>query len=80
MIYPPRTRGERRQDSVDRLARDVDVWVATADAAAGVPYLTPLSFLWDGTRFSCPLPRPVRPDATCGHPDGSGWASGSPAT
>ena len=28
---------------------DVDFWVATADPATGVAYLTPLSFLWDGT-------------------------------
>lgn len=29
----------------DRLAADVDLWVATA-SADGVPYLIPLSFLW----------------------------------
>jgi hypothetical protein len=48
MIHPPRTREARRQDTLDRLARDVDVWVATADTSTGVPYLTPLSFLWEG--------------------------------
>lgn len=48
MIHPARTREDRRQDTLDRLDRDVDVWVATADATTGVPYLTPLSFLWDG--------------------------------
>jgi hypothetical protein len=43
----PRSGAQRRRDTEDRLARDVDVWVATA-SAAGVPYLVPLSFDWDG--------------------------------
>jgi hypothetical protein len=34
MIHPPRTREDRRQDTLDRLDRDADVWVATADAAS----------------------------------------------
>jgi Pyridoxamine 5'-phosphate oxidase len=45
---PPRTSGQRRQDALDRLERDTDAWVATADAESGIPYLVPLSFLWDG--------------------------------
>ncbi|GGM81212.1 pyridoxamine 5'-phosphate oxidase family protein [Dactylosporangium sucinum] len=44
---PPRTVGQRRTDTLHRLDHDVDVWVATADAA-GAPHLVPLSFLWDG--------------------------------
>jgi hypothetical protein len=48
MTPPPRSPRQRRQDALDRLARDVDAWVATADAAGGTPYLVPLSFLWDG--------------------------------
>ena len=33
---------------LERLERDVDAWVATADGESGTPYLVPLSFLWDG--------------------------------
>jgi nitroimidazol reductase NimA-like FMN-containing flavoprotein (pyridoxamine 5'-phosphate oxidase superfamily) len=42
----PRTRAERRKDTLRRLERDVDAWVATA--ADDGPYLMPLSFHWDG--------------------------------
>lgn len=42
-----RTTAERRRDTLARLERDVDCWVATA-SAKGEPYLVPLSFLWDG--------------------------------
>ena len=48
MTPPPRTRQQRKQDSLRRLEHDVDAWVATADPASGSPYLVPLSFLWDG--------------------------------
>jgi hypothetical protein len=48
MTPPPRTPRQRRRDALDRLQRDVDAWVATADPARGTPYLVPLSFLWDG--------------------------------
>src|SRR5262245_63422594 len=43
----PRPRAQRRRDTEQRLAHDVDVWVASA-SADGVPYLVPLSFDWDG--------------------------------
>lgn len=43
----PRTRDQRRQDTLRRLVQDVDAWVATA--AGDVPCLVPLSFHWDGT-------------------------------
>jgi len=43
----PRSRSERRRDTEQRLAHDVDVWVASA-SADGAPYLVPLSFDWDG--------------------------------
>jgi hypothetical protein len=43
----PRTREQRRADTLRRLAEDVDAWVATA-SNDGVPYLVPLSFHWDG--------------------------------
>ncbi|MCA2181535.1 pyridoxamine 5'-phosphate oxidase family protein [Nonomuraea glycinis] len=44
---PARTLDRRIRDTLDRLERDVDGWFATADPA-GLPYLMPLSFLWDG--------------------------------
>lgn len=43
----PRPAVVRRQDTLHRLAHDVDIWVASA-SADGVPYLVPLSFDWDG--------------------------------
>ncbi|MEV3858938.1 pyridoxamine 5'-phosphate oxidase family protein [Streptomyces sp. NPDC050095] len=59
---PARPAKQRKQDTLDRLERDVDAWVATA-AEDGQPYLMPLSFLWrDGvlylsTRATNPLAR-----------------------
>lgn len=47
MSAAPRTREQRRRDTEERLAADVDVWVATA-FEDGTPYLVPLSFEWDG--------------------------------
>jgi hypothetical protein len=47
MSAEPRSRAERRRDTERRLRHDVDVWVASASAEAA-PYLTPLSFDWDG--------------------------------
>jgi hypothetical protein len=47
MNPPPRNLAQRRQDALDRLAQDVDLWVATA-SEGGSPYLVPLSFLWEG--------------------------------
>jgi len=47
MKSEPRSRAERRRDTEQRLAQDVDVWVASA-SADGAPYLVPLSFDWDG--------------------------------
>jgi hypothetical protein len=44
---PARTPDQRLRDTLDRLQHDVDAWFATADPA-GLPYLVPLSFLWDG--------------------------------
>src|SRR3954471_19445662 len=47
MTDPPRSRALRRRDTEQRLAQDVDLWVASA-SAGGAPYLVPLSFDWDG--------------------------------
>ncbi|GAT70191.1 pyridoxamine 5'-phosphate oxidase [Planomonospora sphaerica] len=48
MNPPARTPEQRKQDTLDRLERDVDAWVATADGESGNPCMVPLSFLWDG--------------------------------
>jgi Pyridoxamine 5'-phosphate oxidase len=55
-VPPARTRQQRRRDSLNRLAQDVDAWVATADPAGATPYLVPLSFLWDGTTLLLATP------------------------
>jgi nitroimidazol reductase NimA-like FMN-containing flavoprotein (pyridoxamine 5'-phosphate oxidase superfamily) len=51
---PARAAVQRKQDTLHRLAHDVDAWVATA--AGGMPYLVPLSFLWDGSTFLIATP------------------------
>jgi nitroimidazol reductase NimA-like FMN-containing flavoprotein (pyridoxamine 5'-phosphate oxidase superfamily) len=53
---PPRSRQQRKQDALERLERDVDAWVATADEGSGTPYLVPLSFLWDGVTLLIATP------------------------
>jgi hypothetical protein len=52
----PRTPQQRKQDALNRLERDTDAWVATADAGSGTPYLVPLSFLWDGSTLLVATP------------------------
>ncbi|MFF5475793.1 pyridoxamine 5'-phosphate oxidase family protein [Streptomyces sp. NPDC012935] len=52
---PARPAEQRKQDTLHRLEHDEDVWVATA-AAGGVPYLVPLSFLWDGSTLLLATP------------------------
>ena len=56
MAPSARTRQQRKQDTLHRLERDIDAWVATADGGIGVPYLVPLSFLWDGTSLLIATP------------------------
>ncbi|MEU8849172.1 pyridoxamine 5'-phosphate oxidase family protein [Streptomyces sp. NPDC048564] len=53
---PARPAKQRKQDTLHRLEHDEDVWVATADAAGGLPYLVPLSFLWDGSTLLLATP------------------------
>ncbi|MET8043723.1 pyridoxamine 5'-phosphate oxidase family protein [Micromonospora sp. NPDC005215] len=48
---PPRTPQQRKQDTLARLDRDLDAWVASADRD-GNAYLVPLSFLWDSVAFT----------------------------
>jgi general stress protein 26 len=43
---PARSRAQRKQDVLDRLAKDEDGWFATA-SADGEPCLVPLSFVWE---------------------------------
>jgi hypothetical protein len=47
-VSEPRTLAERTAHVRAALSREVDCWLATADDA-GIPYLVPLSFLWDGS-------------------------------
>lgn len=53
---PARPAKQRKQDTLHRLEHDEDVWVATADAAGGVPFLVPLSFRWDGSTLLLATP------------------------
>ncbi|MDH6485318.1 pyridoxamine 5'-phosphate oxidase family protein [Streptomyces sp. SAI-127] len=54
---PPRLAKQRKQDTLNRLEHDEDVWVATApDDGSGVPYLVPLSFVWDGSTILLATP------------------------
>lgn len=61
----PRTPAERKRRLLERLERERDVWVATADGA-GVPCLVALWFAWDGralwvsTRLTNPTGRDLR--------------------
>ena len=43
----PRSTAQRKREALERLAKDIDVWVATADAT-GEPSLVPLTYWWDG--------------------------------
>jgi general stress protein 26 len=52
---PPRPLGQRKQDTLARLWRDEDAWVASADRDGNV-HLVPLSFLWDGAVFVVATP------------------------
>ncbi|MCZ9351773.1 pyridoxamine 5'-phosphate oxidase family protein [Streptomyces mutabilis] len=58
---PARSAEQRRRDTLHRLDHDEDAWVATADGTSGMPYLVPLSFLWNGSclLFSTPAASPT---------------------
>ena len=53
---PARSRSQRTTDTVDRLGRDVDLWVASA-SPDGEAYLVPLSYHWDGSALTIATPR-----------------------
>jgi Pyridoxamine 5'-phosphate oxidase len=57
MLDAPRSRSQRRQDTLARLETDVDLWVATADPDSGTPHLIPLSFYWDGATLLVATPK-----------------------
>src|SRR4029453_12291149 len=52
---PPRSRSERTADTLERLRRDVDLWVASA-SEDGEAYLVPLSYHWDGSTLTIATP------------------------
>ena len=54
-MTPPRSPHQRKHDALRHLEHDVDAWVATADTA-GIPWLVPLSFLWDGATLLLATP------------------------
>ena len=47
---PPRSREQRKTDTLTRFEQGEDAWVASADAD-GEAYITPLSYVWDGATF-----------------------------
>lgn len=55
-IEQPRTKEQRRRDTLHRLEQDIDAWVATTDQGTGTPYLVPLSFLWEGSTLLIATP------------------------
>ena len=56
MTPAARTPKQRKADSLNLLEQEVDAWVATSDQASGIPYLVPLSFLWDGSTLLISTP------------------------
>jgi Pyridoxamine 5'-phosphate oxidase len=61
----PRDPRRRKQDVLDRLGKEIDIWVASADAD-GLPCLVPLWFVWHdasvwlATRTTNPTGRNLR--------------------
>ena len=58
-VPPPRSRAQRRADTLERFLSDVDLWVASADET-GNAYLVPLSFVWEGAALTIATPRSSR--------------------
>jgi hypothetical protein len=50
-----RSRAERTADTLERLRRDVDLWVASV-SEDGRAYLVPLSYHWDGSTLTIATP------------------------
>ncbi|SEP72676.1 hypothetical protein SAMN04487983_1001366 [Streptomyces sp. yr375] len=47
---------QRKIDTLHRLEHDIDAWVATATEDSPVPFLVPLSFVWDGATLLLATP------------------------
>jgi hypothetical protein len=54
MKPPLRPASQRRVEALRRLEHDLDAWVATA--RDDLPFLAPLSFLWDGATLLISVP------------------------
>lgn len=67
---PPRSRAQRKIDTLAKLRREVDLWVASADEGGGA-YLVPLSYYWDGAALTIATPRTSR---TARNLMRAGWA------
>jgi Pyridoxamine 5'-phosphate oxidase len=67
---PARPRAQRRQDTLEKLRNEVDLWVSSADET-GAAYLVPLSFYWDGSTITIATPRASR---TARNLVRAGWA------
>ena len=52
----PRSRAQRKADTLALLRTEVDCWVASADEV-GDAYLVPLSYYWDGAALVLATPR-----------------------
>ena len=59
MRPPPRSRAQRKADTLELLRTEVDCWVASADER-GNSHLVPLSHYWDGTALVLATPRSSR--------------------
>lgn len=55
----PRSRAQRRADTLAKLGGEVDLWVASADDD-GNAYLVPLSYYWDGATLTVATPHASR--------------------
>jgi Pyridoxamine 5'-phosphate oxidase len=66
----PRSRSQRRADTLAKLGREIDLWMASADEAGGA-YLVPLSYCWDGSALTVSTPRASR---TARNLMRAGWA------
>jgi hypothetical protein len=56
---PPRSREQRKVDTLAKLQSEVDLWVASADEG-GDAYLVPLSYVWDESVLTVATPRASR--------------------
>jgi nitroimidazol reductase NimA-like FMN-containing flavoprotein (pyridoxamine 5'-phosphate oxidase superfamily) len=66
---PARSAQQRKRDTLARLDREVDAWVASA-SPEGFPYLIPLSYLWDGQTLTVSTPEdsPTARNLSTGRP------------